>query len=477
MSEIDISSDADLEGESLDDLLREVETFSGNMRKGAVYWINEDGIPATLFHFDVNEDAQTLGFSFSQIGRLIVGKSLGVAPPPGEKATVGLFTGSGENRLTSFLDVRGIDPTEPLVEQLIEKTHRGAGRFVVAADDLHLHSSISSPMPISPKQIMAEQSPWGLAGRQSELGRPVYLQDSSGLHEVILKKPSLGGDHGQDPSLMLKIEHACLETLRKNGIPAAESKLVGREGDFALAVKRFDRSTAPNGTDLTQQNMRKGRAFYTLDNIRQWQEGETCGFSGEDAYFKSLTGINKGDASERNTTLASVLIFNKLIGNQDLHGSNLGYFLKPTKEGRLRPEPAPFFDIGPYMLENQDQMTVQESGLAGKALFRLSDDDLASSSRTLRWFREKHPEAFAEAAKKARQMQVELIQMVTRDMVNAGIIEKEKALGFVEYLNRPIGHSAVRTNPFGAGTGNSGFRKNRPDLVAAGHQEASQLQQ
>lgn len=121
---------------------------------------------------------------------------------------------------------------------------------------------------------------------------------------------------------LLVAEHVAHETLRRHGFPAAHSHLFRAGGRVFLEIERFDR---------TREGGRRGVvSLMTLDaefvgRLRGWSE--------------SVEALVTLRIVEQDALAATrwLELFGRLIGNSDMHGGNLSFFVDGTRVVGLTP--------------------------------------------------------------------------------------------------------------------------------------------
>lgn len=126
---------------------------------------------------------------------------------------------------------------------------------------------------------------------------------------------------------LLCAEHLALETLRANGVAAAQSHVYDFDGQRFLEVKRFDRV-----------GERGRRAMFSL-------EGLTAEFSGKTDWIQAAKALKEQKVIKPKASDGTELLwaFGHLIGNTDMHLGNVSFISDTSRPYDL----APAYDVSP----------------------------------------------------------------------------------------------------------------------------------
>jgi serine/threonine-protein kinase HipA len=145
----------------------------------------------------------------------------------------------------------------------------------------------------------------------------------------ILKPPIAGLDgHAEN-------EHFCLNLARRLGLPSCASQVQRFDGEPAIVVTRFDRSSVEsNLIRVHQEDMCQAMGLLPTAKYQN-QQGATP------EQIVALLRTNSSAPQEDILTFVSALAFNWIIGGTDAHAKN--YALLHASGGRIRL--APLYDV------------------------------------------------------------------------------------------------------------------------------------
>ena len=118
-----------------------------------------------------------------------------------------------------------------------------------------------------------------------------------------------------------------LETLRANGVEAAQSQVYDFDGQRFLEVKRFDRV-----------GERGRRAMFSLESL-------TAEFSGKTDWIQAAQALREQKVIKPKASDGTALLwaFGHLIGNTDMHQGNVSFISDTSRPYDL----APAYDVSP----------------------------------------------------------------------------------------------------------------------------------
>lgn len=193
--------------------------------------------------------------------------------------------------------------------------------------------------------------------------------ETKGRHVFVKSSNTTEGDD------MLYMEYEALMTLKKNGIniPNVELKMVDKKP--FLVMERFDKKSEFNveiksgsvytATDSGVYN--SSQLFTMNDIVKNTSKISTGSQLSNQSYLTALSFVNKINESKDESTkefmevlnakdkkeIFKVLSFNLMIGNNDMHGDNIGFVLNSKRNplnNNLDYKLAPFYDITPHRL-------------------------------------------------------------------------------------------------------------------------------
>ena len=229
-----------------------------------------------------------------------------------------------------------------------------AGAVIISPDDPPLRDAHAQPYTATGLEdavASIDEHPLGLDD-ESELSI-AGLQDKMLL--VALPDGSWARpQHGYPSTHILKVddrvrpglvraEHACLQLARAAGLDAADSRLMTIGAEECLAVRRFDRVAAPDGTirRIHQEDSCQALGIDPEDNQRRAKYEQWGG-----PRLRDVAGLLDAWATDPATALTALLdqmVFTVLIGNADAHGKNVSLLHPRPGEIAL----APLYDTVP----------------------------------------------------------------------------------------------------------------------------------
>lgn len=192
---------------------------------------------------------------------------------------------------------------------------------IIAAD--------KDPTAVMPEGDEASQVQRILCGGTSMGGaRPkATIKDSDGLW--LAKFP-----HREDRWNNPRVEHATMSLARACGLHCAETRIMSIGGQDVLLVRRFDRTTEPDGTEIRRRMI----SGLTLLNIDESDRGHWSYERLADELIHAADGKPDRDLQE----FFRRIVFNCLISNVDDHPRNHA-FLATTRGWSL----SPAYDLTP----------------------------------------------------------------------------------------------------------------------------------
>jgi hypothetical protein len=198
---------------------------------------------------------------------------------------------------------------------------------------------------------------------------------------------------------MLYMEYEALKVLKKNGVnvPDIELKII-KDKPF-LIMERFDKKSdftvsMKSGNFYTESNsgVYNSSQLYTMKEIVRNNSKVSYEYQLiNQSYLIAANFLNKLNESQDESIkeyleisnknskkeLFKVLSFNLLIGNNDMHGENIGFLLNSKLNklnGNIDFKLAPFYDITPH------SYYTNESSLFNKSLNKIELEDLRNTS-------------------------------------------------------------------------------------------------
>lgn len=187
----------------------------------------------------------------------------------------------------------------------------------------------------------------------------VETPDGRSYEAIVKYAPLLEGQDNPlfaETNRQLVLEHACLETLRKAGIRAAETRLLRntQTSQVFLEVRRGDRGMAPAGTRRADRphwlSANTLRVTHGMDGLPEMVVNRACRES-------MASGAHPlGDAAFRDLQgrFWVGVVFSRIIGNTDMHAGNLSV-MEMEKRGQRGLVPSAFYDVEPYALRSGEQ--------------------------------------------------------------------------------------------------------------------------
>ena len=247
-------------------------------------------------------------------------------------------------------------------DQINDLQQRNGGMVPVNEEELAAHLAALRSGVAAPLRALEEWPLFSLAGAQTKTA--LHLTDS-GWHFATGGTPSthivkIAMSAYPDNDL---VEHVCMATLRRAGIPAADTHIVYCGGERAVAVERFDRRRRGDGT---------------LQRIHQEDMCQALGF-GPDLKYQRYGGPAPGDiADELQNQQANIqrfrdaLVCNALLAASDAHAKNYSVLLSAAG-----PVLAPLYDVcsmAPYIGgRNLGDLTLAMSIGSARSISEIND--------------------------------------------------------------------------------------------------------
>jgi hypothetical protein len=190
--------------------------------------------------------------------------------------------------------------------------------------------------------------------------KPKFLSTVTGedgvAYQAIVKYSTPGTPTFEEDTRQLVLEHASLESLRKQGVRAAPTRLIRdpATGQVFLEVRREDRDTAPNGRMVRKHWLSAGALAAVSDDPDR--APETLVGEQAVAHFKRAEALGAPPGERLSlgkdvTKYWSGIAFSHLVGNTDLHHGNVSLVQDGFhRDGSVRYRAAPFYDIEPYAM-------------------------------------------------------------------------------------------------------------------------------
>lgn len=185
---------------------------------------------------------------------------------------------------------------------------------------------------------------------------------------------------------MLYMEYEALKTLKKNGVNVPDVELKIIDNKPFLIMERFDKKS-----DFTVE--KKGSNFYTNKDSGVYNSSQLFTIKDivkntakvdyeyqltDQSYLIALNFVNKLHESKDESTkefldisnkknkkeIFKVLSFNLMIGNNDMHGDNIGFVLNSkvnSLNGNIDYKLAPFYDITPHRFYTNENSIFKNS--------------------------------------------------------------------------------------------------------------------
>lgn len=233
-------------------------------------------------------------------------------------------------------------------------------------------------------------------------------------------------------STMMAFEYAALRALKMHGIKAVDARLLKTsDGQSYLVTERFD------GKSFSKSGVPNS---YTMFSPMSWLSTVTTGT------FNPLTQSQATkrllDISSKQSELLDEVMtrycFDKLIGNADGHGFNVGTITR-VDNGKVRRTLAPAFDVTPYLMDQNNPEAARHFGVDGIVLSEATVDEFAKKDALFNEYRKSHPDVVRGAFEKAEAARVTMIHIIEHELVAEGIISSHDAQKFNNYLNSPVG--------------------------------------
>ncbi len=208
------------------------------------------------------------------------------------------------------------------------------------------------------------------ASKQSNLGgaKPKFLANrvhADGTYDNVMIKYSMPGDLlFEEESRQLVLEHACLKALHLNGISAVETRLIRDDttGQIFFESVRADRSLR-NSPDqhaavnhwISAQAWYAARGGATSDPVHTVVRQLHANRRNNATNSADGKPIYRSQDTQALHDFITLVAFNYLVGNSDLHGGNLSLQHQGIdKSGEVIIGHSPAYDVEPYMLRTNE---------------------------------------------------------------------------------------------------------------------------
>ncbi len=296
-------------------------------------------------------------FDRFQVGRPLLSVSLPLEPgtthPPGRTGPFleGLLPeGEARSTLEERFGLRRGD-----TYGLLSEIGRDCAGAVVIVPAGHPHPEVHSgdPEPIDGDELAREiralpERPLGaddrvrvsLAGQQGKLllvglGDGGWARPLHGYPSTHILKP-------EDPRFpgMAANEALCMRIAKHVGLTSADVEVLDVDGTAVIAVERYDRRRAPDGTieRIHQEDVCQALAVDVgAGRRRKYEDDGGPSF----ADVAAILEVHAADGPDQAARLAQVAALTVAVGNADAHGKNLSLLQPPDTALRL----APLYDI------------------------------------------------------------------------------------------------------------------------------------
>ncbi len=281
-----------------------------------------------------------------------------------------------------------------------------------------------------------------------------YRLEGATLVPVMLK--SLSGASGisdrAHEARMMAYEHAALTGMRAAGLAAVRSAyFVDSLGNAVLMTDRFDRK--PVKATATLDGYAHAPPEHLIFASETWQacvaNNRYAQLLPHQALARALVTYRQ-DPEHYEAVLAQAL-FNRLIGNTDAHGANLGSIVEIGSDG-LQKSPCPAFDVTPHLLDPANRESAKEAGLTGCALGRADLQQILAGDEQLMRIERLQPNLMGAAYARAIAAREAMTREIAR-LSAEGVIDKSEPEAFARYLGTPIAEPALASSVGGSSPG------------------------
>lgn len=449
-----MSNVIDVSAEYLDDIdLSDFEALEKELEStdsGSVYWPSGEN-PEKLFDFEFTDDSASI--NFTDLGRKffrVQGNSVSNVDHMAFSHYMGLQT---ENR--HDLEMRVDKATGlPFVnfEGIVDAAKK-EGRLSISGRDQKPRLSMTTPGA----QTIVSNDYSDLASKcdgntvsfgQTRSLASIYMMDKGIVKPYMVKFPRSGSnlETQKGESRMLAFEYAALSAMKEHGINAVDAKIFkSPDSRMHLITERFDgQQYSPSGEAHTP---------YKLFTPISWTETVKTG-DFKPANPSQASSVMM-DMTESNEALSqSVLtryMFNKLIGNADAHGFNVG-IVSRIEDSKVRKTVAPAFDVTPYLMDQCSNEAAKDYGVHGLVLSEAKLEDFVKTDPLLSEMSARKPDMLKTAFQKASDIRSTMMNIVDNKLVAEGYIGSSDARALRSYLDNPVGesvapHASARNNP------------------------------
>ena len=261
----------------------------------------------------------------------------------------------------------------------------------------------------------------------------VYRNENGTIKPYMVKYPpsDAGLEARREENRMMAFEHAALEGLKRHGVQTVSSEIhKGRSGANYLVTERFDGRSFDKDGSITKNEMYSPISW--MQTVKKAQFEPLSASEAPRAMFE----LTKSHPLSEDVLTRH--IFNKLIGNADAHGFNVG-LISRMEGGTVKRRIAPAFDVTPYLMGQSSSEAAEDFGLKGKILSNLSLQDLASSDSLINEMCYKSPEMAKKAYDRAIDARSTMMSIIEDELARDGLLEKSDVDAFKSYMTQPLG--------------------------------------
>lgn len=437
-----MSNVIDLSAEFLDDIdlsdFDAMEAEADSADKGSVYWPSGSS-PEKLFDYEIQQDGVTI--NFTDMGKKFFNVPRKDIENIDHMAFAHYLGLQADSRNDLEKRIEGATGLPFVSYEGIVDAAKNDKRLTISGFDSDPEVGLSAP---SKKQVVAQDlsdlvqkcKTNVVSHGQSRSLASVYIEDQGVVKPYMVKfTQSVGTSEKHHEGTMLAFEHAALTALRSHGVSAVPSRLFKSEDSgMHLVTERFDGQQFSASGDAS--------SAYKMFSPVSWMDTVR---SGEFKHAMPAQASSKiMSMTANNDTLSEGVmtryLFDKLIGNADGHGFNVGVVSR-IEDSKVRKSLAPAFDVTPYLMDQGNSEAAKDYGLHGLVLSEVGLEDLQKTDALLSEMMATKPEMVTASFEKAREIRDTMINIVENDLVKDGYISASDARSVRSYLETPIGAS------------------------------------
>lgn len=335
--------------------------FEYSFENKEIYYFDKDGNKESIGKIkSVDSDFDQLDIEFSNLGNALY-KNL--SRPLDIADAIKVF--KMNKKASDFTDM------DSLLFEVEENAKNGLGNVLIGnmPKEITLNNVINNDKALVDCALNESLNKRNISFNAVELFKDGI--DTMGRHVFVKTSNS------EEQKDMLYMEYEALMVLKKNGINVPDVELKVIDDRPFLIMERFDkkgsfevRQSSDSFLTKSDSGVYNSSQLFTISELVSNNSNPTSKANLEDklvdkSYLIALSFLNKLNESKDEGTrefldiankkdkreIFKVLSFNLMIGNNDMHGENIGFLLNSKQNqlnGKIDYKMAPFYDITPH---------------------------------------------------------------------------------------------------------------------------------